>query len=365
MNQITTFEQSITKFNTLAFEAHEKLYGVTAKQRLWITWIEQFMSAYAKISDSSRFKKVFVNYFNEYKKDFTHLIFTEEENESGETITKVNDFWLKIPKSGTTDSDNWTISESLCKGKIIYIKKDVPKVSLPVSELYEVCIKLFKDAKKKDESTRSFPSKFLYIFYNMFYFSIPEEEDLREVIKTNIDMLYEYLTTITSSKTNETLMDSLGGGLSKFLCKILDNEALLPGVTADNLQEKFQKKAKEFLTDENTETIANTLSKTISTLTKPSETEKPEDGIFAKLSNRFQKVTDEPEITKTIEKATDLLGKVTNTSVEPSKTPSLSTIIEGEGAEGSGGTEVSTEEIDDEGEEIAEDDEIINPEDQE
>lgn len=221
--ETTTFDETIQKFLHLSFEIHNKAYGSSTNEKLWCTWTNKFMSLYAKANNPEKFYPIFIKFFNENEEYISKKIF--EENSEGDII--VNDEWLKeLPSIETNKSKSWTPSSSKCRGKIICLDSSNPKLSaysIPISEIYNCAIKLYKDKGEKDSICKTYPAKFLYLFYKIYLFCLPEHY---EIIKSNVKMLEEHLEIITPTKNTSDMGASLGGGLSSIINGVMESAGM-------------------------------------------------------------------------------------------------------------------------------------------
>ena len=220
MNELKNFDESVISLLKLSFEIHDKTYGSVGDQKLWIIWTNKFTNLYNKAKNPEHFIEVFNKFFYENDETIGNKIF--EENEDGEI--KVNDEWLKINGTIQKKTKEWTPSNSKCKGKIIYFKKEDEKfnaICIPVSEIYNCAIKLYKEKGDKDSYCKTYPAKFLYIFYSIYLFSLPKANKYYKIIENNAKEIFEHLEIITPVKNNDNMSSNVGGGVSKIIQGVL------------------------------------------------------------------------------------------------------------------------------------------------
>jgi hypothetical protein len=300
------FDTSIKNFFELIFEIHDKKNGSMSSQKLWMIWANKFSNLYAKgvakAKNSEAFYEPFLNFYSENENDINKPIFTE--NEDGNTL--VNDSWLKnIENTKTkTNENDWSPSSSVCKGKIIYFDNTDPKlkaISIPVSEIYNCSILLYKEKGEKESVCKTYPAKFLFCFYKIYGCLLPENEN----IKNNITQLYEHIESLTPIKNTEGLNSNLGG-VGKILSGVLST-AGIQNFDTKNIDKLINTASSE----QNINKMGNVVKEVMSVFSNSSNSTNTED-----IIGNIGKVIQSPIIKEVIGDITAMGGKEEKVEVE-------------------------------------------------
>ncbi len=222
---IKDFDTSLKALLQTAFEVHDKAYGSMSSQQLWMVWANKFLAAYVKAKKPAGFHGMFTKFFLEHSDLVAVPIFHEVDED-----VVVNDKWLrdtefkkapgaKAPSKSrakrAAPEDSWSPAEmSRCAGYVVYFDTENPAyiaVSIPISEIYQCAIKLYKERGKKDPSCRTIPARLLHHLYAVLHNVLPDLAAGKEVVTRNCIMLDEFISKLVPTEGGTS--ESTGAGL--------------------------------------------------------------------------------------------------------------------------------------------------------
>jgi hypothetical protein len=249
------FNTAIRELLQTALKVHDEQYGnMSDKQQLWMVWTQKLLTAYtktfAKVGNGDGFHGMFVRFYTDNSKDITVPIFVEKEDGNVE----VNDKWLRCTDqmkgpgiklrpldknakpSKPSSEESWSPTIGRCKGHVIYFD-DAPKhlaVSLPISEIYAIAMKLYKEKGSKDLACRTYPGKLLLYFYTVIYNVLPDFEEGKPIIEKNVKLLHDFIEQMTPT---DSAVEGTGSGLAG-IGRIMSQVMKAAGINASGFDEK-------------------------------------------------------------------------------------------------------------------------------
>ena len=274
-----TFDINIKKLFTLSCEVHDKLYGSMANQQFWFICMCKFSVIYSQSDNQQAFIDIFLKFYKKNIEFFTQKLFVENENDE----LDVNDDWLLL-KNKEKKTKKWSPSMSTCKGQVIYFDEQNVKLKaiiIPISELYDAAIKLYKEKGDSNPICKTYQIKVLDAFFSIFS-SIVTDND---VLNTNLTELKEHIEIITPTKSTESNM----GGIGKLISGVLSNAGINSNFDTKNIDNLINKAS----TQENLDKMSTVLKEVVTVFNTTDSTEnKGVDGIL----NNIKKVIELPII---------------------------------------------------------------------
>jgi hypothetical protein len=242
---VNSLDESIKNLLNHCNEIQDMWVSKRKDQPFWSVCVNKFQTSYIKVNNSDCFIDIFRLFHNTYGRLYSVPIFEEED---------VNDGFFKDKKvfqaPGDSKKEKKTVAKSSWKtkpkfkGPVIYFSMENEKTSsvcIAIGEIYEACLILYEDMLKNGEDNsniRVLPSKFLYYFYSVIFFSFEEEKNFKDkkVIQSNLVLLKEFINDITSDENESSSSSSPFGIIKDIIKKITgSNSNILPSGNKDSL----------------------------------------------------------------------------------------------------------------------------------
>ncbi len=237
MSEKNTTPDDLNKYITLllstSLEIHDSAFG-QSKQMFWFTCINKFYSLFLKLNDPNPFKPIFLKFYEDNKSFFDKPIFYDDDK----GVSHVNDSILKNSDKNvetmSKSKDSWSPKEVGCKGIVIYYKPGEEKfkaISIPISEIYQCAVKIWKEKNNSDSNIRTYPGKILLSLYGIFKYVLDNDNDN---VNKNFMMLSEFIEQISdnkSGKSNDTM-----SAISKAMASVIKETGMGGDINANELQ---------------------------------------------------------------------------------------------------------------------------------
>lgn len=238
-------------------------------QPFWSICANKFQTTYLAVNNSKGYIDVFQTFHAMYWKQYCVKIFDDDD--------QVNDSFFKDKKEHktpgsekkTNSKTSWKTKQKL-KGPVIYFSitnEKMSSVCIPIGEIYTNCLLEYNDMVKNEEddmNIKTLPSKFLYYFYNVIFYSYDENKNFvgKAIIKENIDNLKEVIDsyTVESNEDNSSNPFSMIKGFISTLAS--GSNPIIPGG-----KENATKVLDGLTNTGNVETIKNAFSSIVNDIT--------------------------------------------------------------------------------------------------
>ncbi len=319
---LSDFDSSIRYLFETSLNIRNEAYGNSQNtQKLWVTWLTKFINIYTKKKNPDTFIPMFQTFFNENIDQFSLPIFETEEDGS----TKVNDNWLKHneyrdgpgfdasnpPKKIVKNS--WTPDDSRCKGYVIYFNDNEKfyMISIPISEIYNTAVKLWRERKEKNLECKTFPAKILLSLFSVVYHSLPDISDQKEILKSNIDKLQAHVDTLTPAGGGSSNVGSGLSGIGKIMSQIMKASGISGSSSFD--EGKIDNMIGKIANQNSIEKVGKVIGTVIETI-KPEEGSGEQQNIGGVL-NKIGKALQSDTVTSAVTEVASL-GKPSSESVD-------------------------------------------------
>lgn len=237
------FEDTLKQFFHLIFEIHDNAYGPSVyQQHQWMTRSQKFNNIFTKgwVKNKEKFYGIFMSFFSKERDNIILPILVDDGDEF-----KINDHWLK----NYTDDNTKIAWNTKLKNKglvIFYDETDVSlaAISIPITEIYNVAIKLSHDKSDKFPLYLTYPPKFLKGLYSIFYSCLPEDvfDFEKEKLLKNISDLNEQIE-LHSPVTNSSSSNMGNGvnGIQNIVEKLVSASGLSNSVNTNDIGNMIEK----------------------------------------------------------------------------------------------------------------------------
>lgn len=323
--EVNLLDTSIRKFFNICGEVQDAWSNKKKEQPYWSVCCNKFQGVYLGIDDVDGFTDVFTNFHEKYGEQYCVDIFKEEDD-------KVNDdFFMDrkvYPKPGEDPSlvakkkkgkSSWN-KRPTNKGRVIYFSNTDPKASgvcIAIGEIYCICTQLYEDMEKSgddDSDIRALPPRLLNEFYKIILFANGENCKGSEIMKSNIKILEEIISDVTSDSAPKN--DGGPFGILKDVVKKLTGgkNPVIPG------GEKIGDMISNFGESDGAKSIKTVFTNVMGNIADGSKNADGEDAGIGGVLNGIAKGLQNPETTKCFEDIQGQIGELTNGALAPPKT---------------------------------------------
>jgi hypothetical protein len=294
-----------------ALKISEQLYSADSR-KYWIKCVNKFYATYSKGDNPKFFHTMFIKFYNNHKDEFNKPIFYDTDDETD----VVNDDFLrntsimkgpgldaptkKVSSSWKRDSDS---KDLYCKGCVIYCNDEDAKlktVSVPIAEIYQESLELFKKKGDSSNFANAVPSIILMCLYGILTEILGKEQD--EILKENLDVLREYVKEVGVEDKSSL------SGVVDIISNVMKQTGLGNNMDSSQLKDMLG----NVMNNELFSTVGNVVQKITSNVSTTGEDGKPRDikDIVNNLGQIIQSSDVKDMIADTAQKASDLIKSI-------------------------------------------------------
>jgi len=299
----------------------EQLYSSDSR-KYWIKCVNKFYATYSKGDNPKFFHKMFIDFYKDHTNDFNKPIFYDTEDETD----IVNDDFLrntsimkgpgiethtkKASSSWKRDNDN---KDLCCKGFVIYFNKEDAKfkaVSVPIAEIYQESLELFKKKGDSSNFANSVPSIILMCLYGIYTEILDENQNT--ILKDNLNILQEYVKEVGFEEKSSLT------GVMDIISNVMKQTGLGNNMDSSQLKDMLG----NVMNNDLFATVGNVVQKITSNVSTTGEDGKPRDvkDIINNLGQVIQNSDVKDMIADTAQKASQLINSIPSMNSVPEST---------------------------------------------
>lgn len=274
------FEKSVKYLIETGTYLHNKIREPGSAEKYWYTCLQKFTSGFTKVQEKNKMRTIFDTFYKLHIKDLTDPLCRDDED-------SVNDKWLKEMDYKPNLSDQIFVKSSSefsrqkrwCRGYVIYTGKQeqLHSHSIPINEMYNDAVELWREKSDKDEESRSFPGRLLLGIYSVIYYSIDDEKDKSKIL-LNMNIVKNDILSDINYKTVSGGLGALGDMITVFAKTLGFENDVINNIVASEPLKKCQEVCTKVYEDIQNNNV------------------KDPKGLMETLGKTFQ----DPEISKTV-----------------------------------------------------------------